>query len=293
MRSKLTYLITVLFLVLLCFSKIPDCPLYAQTDDYKIGAEDVLQISVWGNENLNQEVIVRPDGKISFPLVNDIKVIGLTTTKLRDILTERLTSFMSNPEVAVIVKNINSYKVYVMGAVTSQGVINLKSKTNLLQLMAMTGGLALAENADLKRACILRGKNRLPVDFEKLIHEGDASQNIDLLPDDVIYVPDSFANRITVIGEVKLPGTVTYKDGITVLDAVLMAGGPTDDANLNGTKIVRKISPQGKALLRKGNPESTSQLIRVRLKDIMEKGKLEENIRLEPGDTIHIPASIF
>jgi polysaccharide export outer membrane protein len=283
----------VLFLVLLCFSKIPDCPLYAQTDDYKIGAEDVLQISVWGNENLNQEVIVRPDGKISFPLVNDIKVIGLTTTKLRDILTERLTSFMSNPEVAVIVKNINSYKVYVMGAVTSQGVINLKSKTNLLQLMAMTGGLALAENADLKRACILRGKNRLPVDFEKLIHEGDASQNIDLLPDDVIYVPDSFANRITVIGEVKLPGTVTYKDGITVLDAVLMAGGPTDDANLNGTKIVRKISPQGKALLRKGNPDSTSQLIRVRLKDIMEKGKLEENIRLEPGDTIHIPASIF
>lgn len=296
MQIKLKYIVTLLFFILLWFLEISQCSLYAQADDYKIGAEDILQISVWGNENLNQEVTVRPDGKISFPLVNDIKVIGLTTTKLRDMLTERLASFMSSPEVAVIIKSINNFKVYVIGAVTSPGVINLKRETNLLQLLAMTGGLTLAENADLKKACIMRGKKRLPVDFEKLIREGDVAQNIDLLPDDVIYIPDSFAKRITVIGEVKTPGTITYKDGITVLDAVLMTGGPTENANLNGTRIVRKTLPQPpeeKTSSQRRGKKSENKFIKVRLKDIMEKGNLEKNITLEPGDTIHVPASIF
>jgi len=292
MRIKLTYIVAFLFAVLLCFSEISQSSLYAQTDDYKIGAEDILQISVWGNENLDQAVIVRPDGKISFPLVNDIKVIGLTTTELRNLLTKRLTSFISNPEVAVIIKSINSYKVYVMGAVTSPGVINLKRETTLLQMLAMTGGLTLAENADLEKACIMRGKKRLPVDFGKLIREGDVNQNVGLLPDDVIYIPDGFTKRITVIGEVKSPGTITYRDGITVLDAVLMTGGPTDDANLNGTRIVRKTLPQPQQV-KTASQEAETKFIKVRLKEIMKKGNLEKNITLEPGDTIHIPASIF
>ena len=295
MRGKLTYIVAWLFPVFLCFTIIVNCSLYAQADDYKIGAEDILQISVWGNENLNQEVTVRPDGKISFPLVNDIKVVGLTTTELRDMLTERLAAFMSSPEVSVIIKSINSYRVYIIGAVNSPGVINLKRETNLLQLLAMNGGLSLAENADLKKACIMRGKKRLPVDFEKLIQEGDVNQNVSLLPDDVIYIPNNFARRITVIGEVKTPGTVAYKDGITVLDAVLMTGGPTENASLNGTRIIRKTvpQPQGETSPERRGKESKSKFIQVRLKDIMEKGNLEKNILLEPGDTVHVPAGFF
>lgn len=289
------YIGILLLPLLLCFSEISKCYLYAQDAqdaqdaqvyDYKIGAEDVLQISVWGNNHLNQEVIVRPDGKMSFPLVNDIKVIGLTTTELKKILTKRLTSFISAPEVSVIVASINNYKVYVMANVSSQGVFNLKRKTNLLQLLAMAGGFTLVENADLKRAFILRDNKRLPVDFEKLIETGDINQNIDLLPDDLIYIPDSFAKRITVIGEVNAPGNITYKNGITVLDAVLMVGGPTEYANLNDTKIARTT--------KEDSPDATKiKLIEVKLKDIIKKGKLEENIKLEPGDTIHIPASLF
>ncbi|MEW6378732.1 MAG: polysaccharide biosynthesis/export family protein [bacterium] len=255
-------------------------------DDYKIGAEDVLQISVWGNEHLNQEVIVRPDGKISFPLVNDLRIIGLTTEDLRKIITEKLASFISNPEVSVVVKGINSYKIYVIGAASSPGVIVLKRKTNLLQFLAMSGGLTLAQNADLKKAYILRNNKRLPVDFEKLVEEGDINQNVDLLPDDVIYIPDNFPKRITIIGEVKAPGTITYKNGITVLDAVLMTGGPTEDADLNDTRIVRKT-------LQGNSKEGKAAVIKVKLKDIMKKGKLEKNIKLEPGDTVHVPAGIL
>ena len=288
MKCKLYYILIFVFVVLILSLMVNKTNLYAQNDaqnkdyknDYKIGAEDVLHISVWENEHLNREVFVRPDGKISFPLVDDIAVNGLTAMELKEIITKKLIDYISNPEVTVIVKSINNYKVYVMGAVNTPGEFSLKRKTNLLQFLATVGGLTLAENADLKKAYILRGKQRLPIDFKKLIEEGDITQNVDLLPDDIIYIPDNFAKRITVIGEVTAPGTVNFKDSITVLDAVLMSGGPTEDAALNDTKVVKK----------KADKEDT---IKVRLKDIIKKGKLDTNIKLEPGDMIVVPSSLF
>lgn len=287
--SKFSYIVTtaiLLFSVLILSSMITPKDLNARPDDfndaydYKIGAEDVLHISVWENEHLNRQVFVRPDGKISFPLVDDIEVDGLTTMEIKEIITEKLTRFINSPEVTVTIKNMNNYKVYVMGAVNVPGVYNLKRKTSLLQLFAMAGGLSLAKNIDLQKAYILREKKRLAVDFEKLIEEGDVTQNVELLPDDVIYIPDNYARRITVIGEVASPGTVVFKDGITVLDAVLMSGGITEDADLNDTKIVRE------------KPDR-EEIIRIRLKDIIKKGKLESNIKLEPGDKVVVPAGLF
>lgn len=287
--SQFSYIVTtaiLLFSVLLLSSMIIPKNLHAQPDDfnesndYKIGAEDVLQISVWENEHLNRQVFVRPDGKISFPLVDDLAVAGLSTMEIKKIITEKLTRFINNPEVTVTIKIMNNYKVYFMGAVNVPGVYNLKRKTSLLQLFAMAGGLSLAKNIDLQKAYILREKKRLAVDFEKLIEEGDVTQNVELLPDDVIYIPDNYARRITVIGEVASPGTVVFKDGITVLDAVLMSGGATEDADMNDTIIVRET------------PER-EEIIRIRLKDIIKKGKLESNIKLEPGDKVVVPASLF
>ncbi len=250
-------------------------------DDYKIGAEDLLYISVWGNEQLRMKVIVRPDGKISFPLINDLQVSGLTCREVKETITERLASYVSKPEVIVIVETINNYKVYILGSVDSPGVLNLKRKTTLLQALAMLGGLALSDRVDLKKAYLLRGTNQLPVDFEKLILEGDISQDTALLPDDIIYLPDNFENRLTIIGEVVKPGTITFRKDITVLDAVLMSGGATEHADLNDTKVIRKKGDRRK------------EVVRVRLHEIMKKGKLEDNIKLQPRDTVFIPASIF
>lgn len=276
----------VVFSAVLVSSLIIPKNLHAHTDainesnDYKIGAEDVLHISVWENEHLNRDVFVRPDGKISFPLVDDIEVNGLTAMEVKDIITQKLVRFINSPEVTVTIKNMNNYKVYVMGAVNVPGVYNLKRKTSLLQLFAMAGGLSLAKNIDLQKAYILRNKKRLDVDFEKLIEEGDVTQNVELFPNDVIYIPDNYARRITVVGEVASPGTVVFNEGITVLDAVLMSGGPTEDADLNDTKVVRE------------RPER-EDIIRIRLKDIIKKGKLESNIKLEPGDKVVVPVGFF
>jgi len=281
MKGKPSYRALFLLLATLVFLSMADKQkLYAQNSDYRIGPEDVISISIWENQNLNSVVTVRPDGKISFPLLDDVKVEGLTAVEVKKIITEGLTRYMSKPVVTVTIQSIDSYKVYIMGAVSSPGVLSLKRKTNLLQLLAMVGGLTLVESANLQKAYLLRNDHHLPVDFSKLVEQGDTTQNVDLLPDDVIYIPNSFARRITVIGEVASPQSITFKNGITALDAVLMSGGPTEDAYLNGTTIITKRADQEKTL-------------KVKLNDVMKKGKLEENMKLEPGDMVIVPACVI
>ncbi len=252
----------------------------AQKDDYKIGAEDILLISVWENSALTLEVIVRPDGKISYPLLDDISVENLTVLEVKEIITKKLSEFVTNPQVTVILRSVNNYKIFVLGAVDSPGVINLRRQTTLLQLLAMVGGQSLFTRTDLSRSYILRNGEKLPMDFEKLIDEGDISQNIILLPDDIIFFPDNFYKRITIIGEVMTPQTIPYRKGLTILDAVLSVGGPTVDADLNNTKIIRK-------------KDEEEVKLNIRLKDIIKKGNLEENFEIQPGDSIIIPSGFF
>jgi polysaccharide biosynthesis/export protein len=112
----------------------------AVASDYVIGPEDILQVSVWKNDSLSRIVPVRPDGKISLPLLHDIQASGLTTMQLRDKLAVALAEFMPNPEVSVIVNEVRSYRVSVLGEVQKPGVLQLRSSTTILEAIAMAGG---------------------------------------------------------------------------------------------------------------------------------------------------------
>jgi polysaccharide export outer membrane protein len=112
----------------------------AAPSDYVIGPEDVLQISVWKNESLSRIVPVRPDGKISLPLLHDVQAAGLTAMQLRDKLAVALAEYMPNPEVSVIVNEVRSFRVSVLGEVQKPGVLQLKSTTTILEAIAMSGG---------------------------------------------------------------------------------------------------------------------------------------------------------
>jgi len=161
----------------------------APSGSYTIGPEDLLYIGVWKNEALSRQVPVRPDGMISIPLLNDVRAAGLTPMQLREILVRRLSDYMPNPEVSVIVQEVHSPKVSVLGEVAHPGRYDLKGRTTVLDLLALAGGLT--QFASRSRIVILRNEgahaNRIRFDYDKAMQDG-AQGNFELRPGDILLV---------------------------------------------------------------------------------------------------------
>jgi len=158
--------------------------------EYVIGVEDVLDIVVWREEDVTLRVIVRPDGKITVPLVGDVQAAGRTASEIADQLREALSRYIKEPIVAVIVTEINSFRVYIIGEVNSQGVLELRQRTRLLQALALARGLT--EFADKSDIVVIREENgrveRMQFDYKKLVRDEDAADNIYVKPGDTIIV---------------------------------------------------------------------------------------------------------
>src|SRR5436190_6892967 len=159
--------------------------------DYLIGPEDVLDIAVWNNTDITRTVPVRPDGKISLPLVNDVQAAGLTPMQLRAALIDALKGYMPSPTVSVIVREIHSFKVTVIGEVKTPGRYELKSRSTVLDVLAMAGGLS--QYAARGRIVVLRqdgsSARELPFPYDKLTGRNAGSENFCVKPGDVILVP--------------------------------------------------------------------------------------------------------
>lgn len=159
--------------------------------DYVIGEQDTLSIVVWKEKELSATVVVRPDGKITLPLVNEIKVVGMTPNQLQDALTEKLKPFLTVPQVTVEVVQINSRKAYLIGEVNRTGTFPLNSSTTVLQIIAQAGGLR--DFAKRKDIYILRNQNgnqvRYKFNYDQVIKGKNTEQNIVLQPGDMVVVP--------------------------------------------------------------------------------------------------------
>src|SRR3989304_8801654 len=161
--------------------------------DYTIAEPDSLYISVWKEPELTATVKVRPDGKISYPLVGDIYVRGMTPEGLKIELTKRLRKYIVEPLVFVKVESIESQRVYILGAVESPKVLQLTHKTTLLEAITQAGGIAIdkytgEEIGDTENAYISRNNIILDINFRKLLRENDMKQNIPLKPGDIINI---------------------------------------------------------------------------------------------------------
>ncbi|MBI4485044.1 MAG: polysaccharide biosynthesis/export family protein [Acidobacteria bacterium] len=157
---------------------------------YRIGPEDVLDISVWKNPELSRTVPVRPDGNVSLPLVDDIKAAGLTPAALRDQVTARLAEFIPAPEVSVMVREVHSRKVAVIGAVKTPGRFELKSPMTVLEAIALAQGFT--DFASRDRIVVLRqnGSTTLRMRFNySRIADDEAQENFFVQPGDIIVVP--------------------------------------------------------------------------------------------------------
>ena len=160
--------------------------------DYKIGAGDVLQISVWREPEASiSGVVVRPDGKISVPLLKEIEVAGLTPADVEKMLTERLIKVIQEPDVTVIVAGIHSQKIYAVGAVNKVGPIPYTYQMSVMQAISEAGGLT--EYAKRSKIYVLRNENgtqrKLPFDYDGLLKGEHLELNILLLPGDTLVVP--------------------------------------------------------------------------------------------------------
>lgn len=171
----------------------PEKPVHAATNDpsYTIGPQDMLDVNVWKEPDVSRTVQVRPDGKISLPLLEDVQAAGLTPKALTDSLTEKLKKYMENPEVTVIVTQINSLRVYLIGQVARPGAYPILPGMTILQAISSAGGLAQFANG--KKIYLMRSENgipnKYPFNYKDVIEGRKPEQNLPLKPGDTIIVP--------------------------------------------------------------------------------------------------------
>jgi polysaccharide biosynthesis/export protein len=167
-------------------------PVAATTDpDYVIGAEDVLDVSVWKEPDVSRSVPVRPDGRISLPLINDVTAAGLTPQQLAASVTEKLRTFLNEPQVTIIVTAINSQRVFIVGEVTRAGALPLIPGMTVLQALSSAGGFT--PYANMKKIHIVRTRDgkqtMIPFNYKEALKGDNSQQTIKLEPGDTIVVP--------------------------------------------------------------------------------------------------------
>lgn len=189
-------LLRVSFLIALAFLGAPSFVSATESSSpgsrlYTIGAGDQILISVWKDEALTRQVVVLPDGKISFPLVGEVQAAGRTIDQLRNELESKLDRFVPGVTLSVIVQQVNSQVVYVIGRVTTPGRFLLTGDINVLQALAMAGGLnPFAKKGEIKIFRQEDGKTKIyPFDYDAVSTGSDLRQNITLQRGDVIVVP--------------------------------------------------------------------------------------------------------
>jgi polysaccharide export outer membrane protein len=245
-------------------------------EPYRLGVGDVVRITVYQNDELAVTQAIRPDGKIAVLPSGEVTAAGLTADELRQKVSAQVARFVREPVVGVVIDEYNSRRVAVLGAVKRPGILRLRSDVALLEGLSQLGGIT--EDADLRRAMFFRDGALLPVSLERLFRQGDISQNVLLRADDVVFIPTIRDNKVYLIGEVRTPGVVSWSGEMSLLQALPLAGGLTDDARA-----------QSVLLIRGGLVDPHLELVDVR--SLLAEGKLENDLAVAPGDVVFVPKS--
>ena len=268
---------------------------------FTLGPGDALDIEILGTPTSRATTAVGPDGKIYYNLLPGLDVWGLTLGQTRDLVEQQLTKYMSQPRVSLTLRAVGSKYVWLLGRLNRPGVYPLTAPTTLLESIATAGGTSRSlsqveseELADLRHSFVVRQGQFIPVDFQRLLRDGDTSQNIFLQPDDFVYVASVLSREVYVLGAVRTPRALPYTERMTLVSAVaagsgmqryewVSAGGYdpgpfTKDANLSHVAIVR-------------GSLATPQVAIVDYNAIV-KGRARD-VRLEPGDIVYVPNSPY
>jgi polysaccharide export outer membrane protein len=253
------------------------CSSFAWAGDYVIGDGDGLSIAVWGVSELSVQVIVRPDGKITLPAAGDVMASGLTPVELGKELTKVLGDYVKTPIVTVTVAGITNNRIYISGGGVTPRVMNLAGRSSLFKLLCGIEGI---ENADLQRAYLSRGGEKVAVDMYDLFNNGNIKADVDLQAEDILFLPTNELNKVYVVGAVATPQAIMYRDGLRILDVILESGGFTKFAKADAVLILRK-------------KDDDRIRIKLNMDDLMKDGQLSENLELQRGDYVIVREGMF
>jgi len=263
-----------------------------RAEDYTIGPEDVLSISVWQHPELDKILTVSSRGMISFPPIGEIKVSGLTTSEAADRISEKLWTFTRDrAQVTVTVTRFNSRRIFVIGEVANPGDYGFEEIPDLWKVIRVAGGYT--GMADLENIKVISKRGEEIVNLRDAIENGRLSDLPKLEPGDTVLVPrriglagagaitavdSSSAMIVSVVGAVTKPGIYRPSGRLSLLQAVMMAGGPGPRAKLDEIRVIKGLG--------------RSYTLEVNLRDYLERGYLSGNPPVDLGDTIYVPESV-
>lgn len=278
--------------------------LHRPQTEYRLGPGDELEIEVLGDIDTRARTTVGPDGKIYFYVLPGIDVWGLTMNQTRERIVQELQQYVRDPQpVALTLRSAGSQRIWLLGRVNKPGAYSLAGPMTLLQAVSEAGGPASATSfanlsagisggstatanthgtdsaADLRRAFVMRQGQRLRVDFDRLLNQGDMSQNIYLEPGDFVYLPSASVGNVHVLGAVNGPRAVEFRNQLTVAQAVAHAGGT----------LIREAYPSQVAIVR--GSLAQPEVAVVDLNAIL-RGAAPD-IALQPQDIVYVPYSPY
>jgi len=254
------------------------------TQEYRIGPKDLLEISVFGADELSRTVRVSEDGKVTLPLLGEVLVDGLTKSEVEQKLGQLLgEKYVQNPQVTVFIREYQSKRVSVLGAVEKPGPYQLLGRQTLMQIISEAGGLTRDAGNEI---VIIRQlpdglSTSLRISIDDLFLKGDAKLNVPMEAGDIVNIPVDKPVVVYVFGQVKNPGALQVKKSNipTLLQAIAQAGGFTDRAS-RGSVVIKRKDEAGK-----------EKEIKVNVRSIL-KNKIKD-VQLLENDTVYVPESLF
>ncbi|MGD9973172.1 MAG: polysaccharide biosynthesis/export family protein [Desulfatirhabdiaceae bacterium] len=246
---------------------------------YLIGPGDVLNLTVWQRPDISDpRIVVGPDGLICVTRIGCMTVRGKPIEEIADEITHKLSSFYEKPEVRISILEYKNNKAFVLGRVSNPGVVNFSGRGTLLEALALAGGLpaVTTQDAFLTKCSIIRGRDLIIwVDLRDLLQNGNMALNARIQNDDIIFIPESEDEVVYVMGDVVKPGAIRLKSRLTYLDALMYSGGPTENADLKQTYILRYDN-------------ETASILKIDLQAMLETGDMRENYLLQDNDVVYV-----
>ncbi|MFN2459326.1 MAG: polysaccharide biosynthesis/export family protein [Candidatus Velthaea sp.] len=270
-------LLSFIFVILL---SIANAPAFAADDTYKLHGGDELNIVVYGEKDLSQNVKILPSGTISYPFLGEVRLAGQTPTQAALTLSTGLSKYLRHPQVTVVVAKEGPINVLVLGNVKTPGKYELAARSHLTDALASAGGLGLTDGA-LPAARIANDKGQVSqASLQALLHDGDTTQNVALGDETTVYIPSPLTLNVQVLGAVDHPGDVTVREGDRLSMALARAGNSTNsNADLNHVSVRRQAD------------DGTVQTYNVNLYDVLKKGDLSKDLVLKKNDLVYVPAT--